>query len=138
MTIKSGFKTIKHFLPAILWGCIVIVLSMIPGGIELRTSFFEKYMLDKIGHAVFYGIWSFFIAFGFQLNQRRKVTWKEAFFSFFFAALFGCILEILQATVAVGRTFEILDIVSNIFGSLLGVLMLSILTKKTGYALNKF
>lgn len=44
-------------------------------------------------------------------------------YSFLFGVVVGIVLEILQDTTFSGRSFEYLDIIANISGSILGILL---------------
>ena len=76
---------------------------------------------DKFGHAAVYGIFTFLL-----LRSGRfyfEYALKNIFFAAGIAILYGISMEIIQFSFFPHRYFEYLDIVANIIGVLLTLLM---------------
>lgn len=120
---------IKYCFPAIIWALIILYLSSSPN-IQLPPSFWDFLAVDKLGHLVFYGILAFLIAFAFFKSAdviKKKLLLKSLILSSFY----GICLEIMQYSFFPNRHFEILDIIANISGSLIGILIFKYIFLKT-------
>ena len=112
----------KYFwLPPVLWGCLIIVLSLLPGG-KTHLQLFGIPHADKIGHFGMYAIWSFLIYQAFVRPEnisRSKAFWSTILLS----SLIGIVLEYAQNTVTIGRSYELADMVANALGAVTGSLV---------------
>lgn len=102
----------------LLGGWIVIIswLSLKP----IETGKFALVGLDKIAHFFFYGVMAF-------LANNQKVVLEESkrreWYVFLFCALFGLGIEIIQGTLIEGRYFELWDLIANIIGIIIGIIV---------------
>ena len=124
----STKRSLKVFLPAVIWGMVIIYLST-TGGIDLpSTTLFEP---DKVGHAGAYGLLTLLILYGFRaLNGQTTVKWiPQVVVTFFIAAGLGFLMEFVQDRFFPGRMFEIADEIANIFGTILSIGIFKLLLK---------
>jgi len=125
MSTKRSFKA---FIPAVLWGIVIIYLST-SSGIDLpSTNLFEP---DKIAHAGAYGLLTLLILYGFRAsNGKATVKWvPQIVLTFFIAAGLGFLMEFVQDRYFPGRMFEIADEIANISGSILSIGIFKLLLK---------
>lgn len=119
----------KHYVPAIVWGLIILLISVLPGN-AMPPTLGDLFNLDKLGHLVFYGIFVYLLIRGYRSSGSDP---KKIFrFSLFFAisaALYGLLLEFVQYRFLPDRYFDLLDIIANIIGCFAGLLSLRF-TKK--------
>lgn len=73
---------------------------------------------DKFGHAFVYGV----LAIG--LYQSFSGAWKNAFYAGFWSSAYGIAMELIQYGFFPGRYFELWDIVANISGVFIALLVL--------------
>ncbi len=121
LTNKSILKIFNGFTPAIIWGAVILGLSIGPGINLPDTNLFEP---DKLAHAIFYGVFTYLLIRGFG----NKTT-KTLIISFLISSFYGFSLEIVQFEFFPYRYFEIFDIFANIIGSFV-VMLFFILFKK--------
>lgn len=79
---------------------------------------------DKVVHFIMY--WGITMAFCFDYYRRTTHYYSERnslIFAVITAILIGGILEILQQTICIGRSGDILDFVADAVGACLGILM---------------
>ena len=111
----------KHINPwvfPVLWGGIILILSLLPGGRGPLIMFGIPHF-DKIGHFGMYAVWAFFLYYAFR--KKSVVTFSNAFwYSFMIISLIGIILEFAQDTITQGRSFEYADMLANTFGAFVG------------------
>ena len=113
---QKSVKWTEAFLPAIFWGGLILVLST-KGGINMPDSLMNFFEVDKLGHAVFYGVFTFLICWGFKRSGKPLRT--SFGLAFLIAGVYGVMLEFVQFAFFPGRYFEVLDIVANISGATL-------------------
>ncbi len=112
---------IKAFWKAAAWGIAIFILSVIPPGDINRNSIFSLIPhLDKIGHAIFYCIFSILLYSGF-INYGNTSLGK--FHTFAIAVSFGIMMEILQGYYFIVRQMDVMDIIANTAGVLLGIFL---------------
>ncbi len=112
---------VKAFWKAAAWGMAIFILSIIPPGDINRNSVFSLIPhLDKIGHALFYCIFSFLLYSGF-INYGNTSLGK--FHTFAIAISFGIMMEILQGYYFIARHMDVMDIIANTAGVLLGLFL---------------
>lgn len=128
--MKALISNLISFFPAIIWSLIILYLSSGPG-IQLPPSFWDFIAVDKVGHLVFYGILAYLIAFGFYKIKNQFINKKTLFISLIISSIYGICLEFMQYSFFPNRYFEILDIIANISGSIIGILFFKYIYYKT-------
>ena len=103
------------------YSALLLLLSLIKIGpvIPKLGSDFD----DKLYHATAYIIMGF-VCGVYLLYQSNK---NYILLSFRIGALFGIIIEVLQVTLTSYRSFDFFDIIANILGLCLGLILVSIL-----------
>jgi len=87
--------------------------------------------LDKVVHIGMYAVFSILI-FGYAIKERKTDRLKWMVVCFLLASGYGLLMEILQHYYFKSRSFEFYDIISNIIGSLIGVIFANnFLTQKS-------
>ena len=102
---------------------ITIVLSLLPSTGISEENIPDIPHLDKIVHLVLYALLGFTWTRALRCN---KISW----ILIGSLAILGTILECVQFLFLEGRFFEILDIIANIGGSMLGALSYIILAQR--------
>ena len=111
----------KRWIAPILWGLLLIALSLMPGG-QGNLFLFGIPHIDKIGHFGIYAVWCFLILYAWKGNSQLSEN-KRLWITFLLAALTGVLLEFGQSTITMGRSFEVPDMMANAAGSLVGVIL---------------
>ena len=101
------------------YSAILLLLSLIKIGpvIPKLGSDFD----DKLYHATAYIIMGF--VWGVYLLHQSKSNY--ILLSFLIGTLFGIIIEVLQVTLTSYRSFDFFDIIANILGLCLGLILVS-------------
>lgn len=128
--MKALVRNCTYFFPAVIWGLIILYLSS-GSSIQLPPSIWDIIAVDKVGHLVFYGIFAYLIALGFYKEQSEKISKKALIISCLISSIYGICLEFIQYSLFPNRYFEILDIIANISGSLIGILFFKYIYYKT-------
>lgn len=119
--IKGRFK---GFLPAILWSIVIIVLSTLPGKAMNSFSFSDLWNVDKLGHLVVYAIHCFLLLRGYR-HLTNEILNRHVISALLWSVFLGFSLEIIQYSFFPDRHFDILDLIANIIGSIVGLIILN-------------
>jgi VanZ family protein len=76
---------------------------------------------DKLAHAAAYCMLATLVTWGFVRNGQH--FWQAAVTSVFLSAGYGVLMEIVQYNFFPNRYFEVWDIVANIIGCLVSILV---------------
>lgn len=106
-----------YIIFAIIWTALVLYLSLISARSAAKFNVWDFVGVDKLGHLVFYTIFAFLWCMGLT----RGITDKKNIL--FFSISFGVLMEICQLYLFNGRSFELYDIVANVIGSIIGVIL---------------
>ena len=108
----------KYNYQGISWALLILMLSGFPG------EQFERSKIDNADifvHTFLYAVLFFLLSVGFLKQTTFKnlkiYTLRK---TFFISVVFGALIEVLQATVFINRSFQLSDIVFNTVGALLG------------------
>lgn len=112
---------LRRNLPGLLWAGFIFFLSVVPTSQVPNKYAFEG--ADKLVHIFLYSIQSLLLIVGFT----RQITFSRLrdspiLYAVVFATTYGILIEFLQGTVFVSRSTEVLDMLANMAGTLLGVL----------------
>lgn len=118
-TPQSTYKK-QARLAAILWTLLIFILCLWPGK-ELPKS--DIPLIDKWVHFVLFAPFCFL-----WLCAQPARSFKRLAAMFVAGCLLGYLVECLQgAFPSLGRSYDLLDVVADGIGSLLGVLLFAIL-----------
>jgi VanZ family protein len=127
-------KTIL-FLVALLWTGIVAFFCLIKSSTIplINIPFFDKFV-HAFFHFVFAIVWFFY----FKTINRANALVKSIVSSVLLSFVFGVFIEIMQQNYTTTRHADILDVVFNVIGSLIGVFfVLQWFQFKLGISFNK-
>lgn len=120
MHLVSKLKKLSdHFYIrlAVLWTFVTIWLSLISARTASSINIWDFVGVDKLAHLGFYAVFCFL----WSMGLRQKSDLKNI--PIFFSISFGVLMEICQFYLFNGRSFELYDILANIIGSILGVIL---------------
>lgn len=116
----------KYFIPALTWALVIFLLST---GKNIPTPRFTNLLEpDKLAHAAAYFVLAALLSFGFGKRLgawQMRWVWVAALIS----SIYGIGMEIVQFTFFPNRYFEVYDIIANIIGALVCVLVCKFLIK---------
>lgn len=116
-----SWKGYLYFLPAFLWAVLIYSLSSASPRTLQAFNWWDIFDLDKLGHFIFYSILTILILTGLWRNWHSKYSFTLLLLvSVLLAILYGALLEVLQYTHFEDRSFDVLDLIANIIGSLAG------------------
>ena len=88
-------------------------------------TFDSIFQLDKILHLTLYYV---FIVLWSLVS--KVITVRQKYVLLIAGIAYGVLIEVLQATMSLGRSYELDDIIANTIGCVLGVLSISYIKRK--------
>ena len=116
---KSGI--LRMITPLLFVVISLTFLLLLPGNDLEASSWWETYKIDKLVHIVTFSILS--LSTSITLSKLRVLidtNYRLMTIILVVCTIFGTILEFLQQELRVGRSAELLDIVADCVGVLLG------------------
>lgn len=107
-----------HFLPAIIWFIIILVLLLLPGKDLPNEDFLSVIYFDKWVHAGLFGGLVFLSSY----PLRNKFPYKSSFYLFIVVAaiLYGVAMEFAQEYLTADRDYDMNDMIADGVGAVLG------------------
>ena len=115
-----------YFLLALLWTCIVTVFSLITIKSDIGSSI-KIENKDKFVHFTFYFV---FVVLWFLFAKDKSINKKTKLIVLFSAIGYGILTEICQGIFTTTRTPDILDVLANSLGAIVGLLVVTALNNK--------
>jgi glycopeptide antibiotics resistance protein len=110
---------------AIAWTALIASSCLMPASAFKAFTFDSIFQLDKILHLtlyyVFIVLWSL---------ASKVITVRQKYVLLIVGIAYGVLIEVLQATMSLGRSYELDDIIANTIGCVLGVLSISYIKRK--------
>ena len=121
--MKNRF--VRYHLPVYIWAVIIFIGS----SISLAAPDIAGKLSDKVCHIAEYMVFGFLLARSFGNLIRPSLKEKNLVWAVMAGSLYGISDEVHQIFVPT-RSFEALDIISDVLGSLSGALLFLLLTRK--------
>ncbi len=107
---------------AFLWAILILILCGLPGNNFPKLSFLEWLRPDKIVHLIIFGVQSFLFIKGFsRQNQFPNLRANATRWGLLLTITYGILVEVMQATIFIGRSGDIRDALANSFGAFIGL-----------------
>lgn len=113
----------SRYLLLAVWAVIILVLCGLPPQDVEKMKLFNFPQLDKFVHMALYLGFGLFVMAVLTLHKRLRGTKTIYLIAIAICALYGWIIELLQRYLFVGRSYELLDLLADIIGAVLGVLL---------------
>ena len=110
---------------AIAWTALIASSCLISASAFKAFTFDNIFQLDKILHLTLYYV---FIVLWSLVSKVNTVRQKCVLLIVGIA--YGVLIEVLQAAMSLGRSYELDDIIANTIGCVLGVLSISYIKRK--------
>jgi VanZ family protein len=125
ITFIFSFKLWLRRSIALLYLGVIAVLSLMPVSDLPQFTVFQG--IDKAVHICMYLGLSVLICWSFEVNRKRMVPLYMLLSGVF---MWGVFMEILQRTMHNGRNFEFRDMIANLTGAIIGLMIYRYLDKK--------
>lgn len=110
-------KFVTNWLPVLVWCAVIFYLSTVP---QISPPININY-IDLVGHALFYALFSFLVARGFNLKFRpNKFALSVVVVAL--VSVYGALMEWYQSYLPT-RTAESADEIANFAGACFGIVV---------------
>jgi len=118
-----------YFWTALFWSGLIVFACLLPSNDIPQVNIPN---LDKVIHSLFYFIFLslWFLFFKKKLNSSNNL--KPLAISFVFAVFFGIGIELMQKFFTVTRSADTFDVIANLFGASLAVIVILVLNAYNG------
>lgn len=123
---SSSVPKYLFFIVALLWTAFVTYLCLVQSS-DLPVINIPN--LDKYIHVFFHFVLTFVWFLFFRKQFKLDAIFSALFFSFIVSFLFGITIEILQQLVTTTRSADVLDVIANLIGATLAVIVCVIFEK---------
>ncbi|MGO4289416.1 VanZ family protein [Chitinophaga sp. RAB17] len=113
-------KALRYFAPAIIWIILILVVCTLPGNDIPSNSFLDKIHFDKFVHFGLFGGIVLFLSLGIY-KQKKYISPRTLVLLVIVAAGYGLAIEFIQKYWAIGRSFDMYDVVADTLGAIAGV-----------------
>ncbi|WP_297762608.1 VanZ family protein [uncultured Muriicola sp.] len=126
-------KQIRYRIGFISWMVFITVMSLVSfednNSLDINIPYF-----DKLVHFTFYFIASMLGGlFGREISKGHIAKAKVLGISFVGLVLYGIIIEVIQSYMTTYRSGELMDVMANSTGTLLGTLLImGVFSKRSG------
>lgn len=118
----------KYLILLVIWLGIITYLGLfsLNDAPKVRIPNFDKYV-HFVFHLVHTSLWFLFLKFEYKHPYIKHILVLAAVIDF----TYGCLIEVLQGLFTTTRHADILDVVFNTFGTIVAVLLMKLIIKKT-------
>jgi len=114
----------RFFVPAILWALVILFATTIPANSIPQVLRLGIKSLDTLAHFLLFAIFGGLIAFAFYKQKFKPLLQRNyVLIALALGFLFGLLTEAVQHYVTLSRSGEVLDVISNFFGTIFGVII---------------
>lgn len=124
MVLKKIF-----FFIAVIWTSVVLTLCLIKLS-QTESSIIDIEYIDKYVHISFHLVLTTAWFLFFRMHFLKNKKYNPFVIAFLFSFVLGIVIEFLQQYFTATRCGDLLDIVANVFGSLLGLLFCQFINYK--------
>ncbi len=121
--MKKIILRIPKFILTVISVLVILYLTLFPDPVpEFRVPLFKG--ADKVIHAIMFAFFAGALVVDFyRVNYFGKNVCKLYVFCLTVSLVFGGLVEILQANMGLGRSGDLYDLLADVFGAGIGMLV---------------
>lgn len=106
--------------PAMAWAALILVLCLTPGAALPAWQWADLLSVDKLVHAIIFGVLVVLLGQGFQVQDQGSVLVRLALpLAVVLGVAYGGAMELMQQIPGLGRRGDWMDVIANTIGSIL-------------------
>ncbi len=119
---------IRYYLAPLFWAGIILFISSIPSNDLPDFSFWTLLSFDKFAHLAMYSVLSFqVIKSCIRQYANKKIRYYAVRVTFVTCTIYGGMIELFQEYVLLDRTGDWMDLIANIVGIILGIVLFKLI-----------
>jgi VanZ family protein len=112
---------IRYLLPPIIWAAIILFLCLMPSREMPELNIWAFISFDKLAHIFFYTLLSVQLIVAFKKQSAScALRYNAISYAVLISIVYGIITEMLQYYMFAGRSADVVDVIANSLGSVLG------------------
>ncbi len=111
---------LRYLLPSILWLIVISLLLSMPASSIPKTPFLNIPHFDKVVHLFLFSVFVILLNFGFYKQKMIELHRCHYTISMLLGVLTGIGTELLQNYLAIGRSGDLVDLLFDIAGCIIG------------------
>ncbi|MCX6187426.1 MAG: VanZ family protein [Bacteroidetes bacterium] len=122
----------KSYTFSLLWALLILTVCGMNGSYIPQIHFTDIIQPDSLAHITLFGVQTWLIAKDrkHNISNTKQITLLIVP-AFVISVLYGVIIEILQATVFINRSYDYMDMAANTIGCILASITFFIKFRKT-------
>ncbi|PSR56310.1 hypothetical protein AHMF7605_23830 [Adhaeribacter arboris] len=105
------------------WAALILILTLLPPQALPKVPDWNIISINSLAHLFVFMVWAFLVLDGFAKSSAGSGLRKNSIlFTLLLAISYGALIELLQGFMRLGRQPDIVDIVFNTTGALLGIM----------------
>ena len=120
-----SFKLWLRRILAVLYLAFIALLSLMPANDLPHIAVFKEF--DKVVHICMYLGLSFMACWSLDIDRKKM---SPIYLLLTLVFMYGVLMEILQRTMHNGRSFDFRDMVANLTGAIVGLMLYRFLDRK--------
>lgn len=120
-------RIFTNYISGIIFGVIIFIMSVLPMNADGVGGLFTFPGADKVIHATIYGAFTVLLIRGYL--RSNPMSWKKITYLLLAILIYSIIIEMIQLFLTSYRTGEVLDVLANMVGILLGAAVVIIYRK---------
>ena len=115
---------LRYNLFTIMWAAVILLTTLLPSSSLPSVSVWELFSFDSFAHAFLFSVLTFLMIVGFakQYSYLRLKHYPVQH-ALFISTMFGIFIELMQHHFIPGRQGDIVDVLANTIGCLLGIVL---------------
>ena len=107
-----------------MWAAVIMITTLLPSTALPSTSAWDLLTFDSFAHIFLFAVLTFLMIVGLKKQfTNTKLRHYAIRYSLLICTLYGIAIELLQEFVIYGRQGDIIDVVSNAIGCLVGIIV---------------
>jgi VanZ family protein len=111
------YSFIRKYLIAILWAIMTLIGCGVNGNSLPHVSI-NLFEIDKLAHFTLFGMQAWLILFYSHGRDATQVNWKWVHEGVWLSVFYGVLIEFLQYTVFINRSYDYGDMLADAIGAL--------------------
>jgi len=123
----------KSMRPALAWALLIAALCLTPGKALPQWQWADLLRVDKLVHMGMFGVLTVLVACGLLKRRTNELPLvRSLLFAGSFSVLYGASMEVLQEIPGLNRRGDVIDLIANTAGAVVGALWLRWQLKRKG------
>ncbi len=113
----------RYLLPPVLWSLAILWIISIPGTSIPTSRFLNIPHLDKLVHLAVFAVFTFLLSYGLHMQEINVFKKHPYTISLLVGVVYSILTEWIQLRFIHSRSGEFYDLIADVTGCLMGVIL---------------